>query len=60
MNRSNSWQGEYGVGDFFRSFTIPTEVNGDLITAEYKLGVLTVHLPKVEAVKPKRIPITAE
>jgi HSP20 family protein len=52
--------GEYGVGDFFRSFTIPTEVNRDLIAAEYHLGVLTVHLPKAEAVKPKRIPIKAE
>jgi HSP20 family protein len=49
--------GEYGVGDFFRSFTIPAEVNAELIAAEYKTGVLTVHLPKVEAVKPKKIPI---
>jgi HSP20 family molecular chaperone IbpA len=52
--------GEYGVGDFFRSLTIFTEVNSDRITAEYKLGVLTVHLPKTEAVKPKRIPIRPE
>jgi HSP20 family protein len=52
--------GEYGVGDFFRSFTIPAEVNVDLITAECKMGVLTVHLPKIEAVKPKRIPIKPE
>jgi HSP20 family protein len=52
--------GEYGVGDFFRSFTISTEVKVKRITAEYKLGVLTVHLPKTEAVKPKRIPIKPE
>jgi HSP20 family protein len=52
--------GEYGVGDFFRSFTLPTEVNVDLTTAQYKLGVLTIHLPKLEAVKPKRIPIKPE
>jgi HSP20 family protein len=52
--------GEYGVGDFIRSFTISTEVNSDRITAEYKLGMLTVHLPKTEAVKPKRIPIRPE
>ena len=51
---------EYGVGDFFRMFTIPAEVDVNLIAAEYKLGVLTVHLPKVEAVKPKRIPIKPE
>jgi HSP20 family molecular chaperone IbpA len=32
----------------------------DLITAEFKMGVLTVHLPKLEAVKPRTIPIKAE
>jgi HSP20 family protein len=52
--------GEYGVGDFFRSLTIPAEVDVDLITAEFKMGVLTVHLPKIEVAKPRTIPITAE
>jgi HSP20 family protein len=51
------WTGEYGVGDFFRSFTIPPEVDVNLITAEFKMGVLTVHLPKNEAVRTKIIPI---
>jgi HSP20 family protein len=51
------WTGEYGVGDFFRSFTIPSEVDLNLITAEFTMGVLTVHLPKIEAAKPKIIPI---
>jgi HSP20 family protein len=48
---------EYGVGDFYRSFNVDAEVDAEKISAEYKLGVLTVHLPKAEAVKPKRIPI---
>jgi HSP20 family protein len=51
------WMGEYGVGDFFRSFTIPPEVDVNRITAEFTMGVLTVHLPKIEAVRPKKIPI---
>jgi HSP20 family protein len=51
------WTGDYGVGDFFRSFTIPPEVDVRLITADFTMGVLTVHLPKIEAVRPKVIPI---
>jgi HSP20 family protein len=51
---------EYGVGDFYRSFAISEAVDAGKITAEYKHGVLTVHLPKKEEVKPKRIAIKAE
>jgi HSP20 family protein len=51
---------EYGVGDFFRSFTINGAFDPSKITAQFKLGVLTVHLPKREEVKPKRIAIKAE
>jgi HSP20 family molecular chaperone IbpA len=50
---------EYGVGDFYRSFSIAPEIDADKITAEYHDGVLTVHLPKQERVKPKRIAIKA-
>jgi HSP20 family protein len=52
--------GEYGIGDFFRLLTIPPEVDAGRITAEFKMGVLTVHLPKIEAVKPRMIPVNAE
>jgi len=50
-------QAEYGIGDFYRSFTIGTEINAEKISAEYALGVLTIHLPKSERVKPRQIPI---
>ena len=50
---------EYGVGDFYRSFAIAPEIDAAKIAAEYRDGVLTVHLPKQERVKPKRIAVQA-
>ena len=50
---------EYGIGDFHRSFTIAAEIDADKISAEYKLGVLGVHLPKIPQAKPKQINVIA-
>jgi HSP20 family protein len=50
---------EYGVGDFYRSFAVAAEIDADKIAAEYHDGVLTIHLPKQERVKPKRIAVQA-
>ena len=48
---------ERRFGRFRRVATIPSPVNEESITAEYKDGVLTVTLPKSEKVKPKKISI---
>ncbi len=48
---------EYDEGDFFRAFTIHESIDAGRISAECKNGVLTVHLPKVEAVKPRQISV---
>jgi len=50
---------EYGVGHFNRTFTIDEQVDAEKISAEYARGVLTVHLPKVEAAKPRTIKVKA-
>ena len=42
---------------FQRSITLPTEVQTDKATADFENGVLTLTLPKSEAVKPKQIKI---
>jgi len=49
---------EYDVGDFYRTFTVGEAIDAEKIIAEMKDGVLTLHLPKAEAVKPRRIEIT--
>ena len=43
---------ERNYGAFQRSFALPSDVNGDKITAEFTKGVLKVHLPK-DAVQAK-------
>jgi HSP20 family protein len=42
---------ERNYGAFQRSFTFPTSVNETKIAAEFKEGILTVHLPKTTEAK---------
>ena len=51
---------EYGVGDFHRVFRVGHEIDATKIAAELKSGVLSVHLPKSEAVKPRKIEVEAK
>lgn len=44
---------------FERSFRIPVKVKGDKITAALKDGILTVHLPKADEIKTRKIEVTA-
>jgi HSP20 family protein len=48
---------EYDNGDFHRAFTISETIDSSRIEAECKNGVLTVHLPKMEAVRPRQIKV---
>lgn len=48
---------EYGVGDYLRRFEFNDTIDREQITAECAGGVLTVHLPKVAAARPRRIKI---
>jgi HSP20 family protein len=40
-----------------RSFTLPEDADGTRVMAEYKDGLLNVHLPKSEKAKPKSIEV---
>lgn len=49
---------EYGVGDFDRSFQVGDGIDAENIQAEYRDGVLTVRLPKADAIKPRKISVS--
>ena len=48
---------ERRFGMFQRSISLPVPVNADKVEAVYENGVLTLHIPKAEEVKPKHISI---
>ena len=48
---------EFGVGDFHRTFQVSEVIDATKISAEYADGVLTLHLPKAESAKPRKISV---
>ena len=48
---------ERRYGQFYRSFTLPPNVNSEAINAEFRDGVLRLTLPKREEAKPKQIEV---
>lgn len=44
-------------GKFIRSFSLPQTVKSDEIKANYRDGILEVHVPKADEAKPKQIAI---
>ncbi|UCD74433.1 MAG: Hsp20/alpha crystallin family protein [Phycisphaerales bacterium] len=48
---------EYGVGSFQRRFVVEAPVDADRMSAHYEHGVLTIHLPKAEKAKGRRIKV---
>jgi len=48
---------ERAYGRFARSFTLPEDTDGSKVAAEFKDGVLKVHLPKSERAQAKSIEV---
>jgi HSP20 family protein len=59
LNGATLQRRERGHGEFNRTFKLDSDVDIEKVVAEFKLGVLTVTLPKSEAVKPRKIEINA-
>jgi len=43
--------------DFLRVFKVPNTIDAAKISAELRNGVLNIHLPKVETLRPRRIEV---
>jgi HSP20 family protein len=49
---------EYGIGDYRRSFRLGDEFDASQITADYHHGVLTIRVPRLAAVRPRKVEVT--
>ena len=58
VNEDNYLRVERIYGSFMRSFTLPNTVSSESIRAEYRNGVLILHMAKREESKPKQIKIS--
>lgn len=50
---AHSYRMERSFGSFERSIELPSEVNKDQVSAEFKKGILKIRLPKIEPQKPQ-------
>jgi HSP20 family protein len=50
-------QQEYGVGDYRRTFRLGEGFDASQIVAECRNGVLTIHVPRLAAVRPRKIEV---
>lgn len=48
---------ERSYGTFVRSFSLPDQVNESGVKAEFKEGMLNLHIPKSEKAKPRAIEV---
>jgi len=55
----NALERELRLFSYRRTFELPRFVDRDKVTAEFSNGVLSLHLPKADAVRPRRIAVRA-
>ncbi len=56
-NGDRFYRRERPVGSFTRTVTLPDVINPDSVQAQYRNGVLTVHMEKAEQAKARKIAI---
>lgn len=57
VKKENYYRRERAYGMFKREFTLPSTVDHEKITADFKDGVLKIEVPKPEEKKPKTITV---
>jgi HSP20 family protein len=57
VKEEDYYYSERSYGSFSRSLTLPAKVVESKISAEFKDGILEVHLPKIAESKPKEIKV---
>lgn len=50
---------EYGIGNYRRSFRLGDGFDGAAISADYRRGVLTIRVPRLAAVRPRKVEVRA-
>lgn len=55
----NAVERELRLVDYRRTFELPRFIDREQVSAEFTNGVLSLHLPKADAVKPRRIEVRA-
>ena len=53
------WQGMPN-GEFFETYSLPVDVEGNKVEANYEHGILSISLPKAEHAKPKSIQVSVK
>ncbi len=48
---------EYGIGNYRRSFRLGEGFDASQISAHYRRGVLTIRVPRVAAVRPRKVEV---
>jgi HSP20 family protein len=59
-NGGRSLYTEHRYGHFSRSFGLPMSVDANKCKADFRDGVLTLTLPKLETARPRQIPVAGE
>jgi HSP20 family protein len=50
---------EYGIGNYRRNFRLGEGFDASQITADYRRGVLTIRVPRLAAVRPRKVEVRA-
>jgi HSP20 family protein len=51
---------EFSYGNFLRTFTLPDGVESEKVVADFKDGVMKIHLPKNAKAKPKAVEVNVQ